>query len=71
MRKSNNSYEYIAVYVDNLAFAMNDLKKFADTLIEKFKFKLKRTGPIKYHLGMDFERDPDGTLYYAPRKYID
>jgi hypothetical protein len=39
-------------------------------LMEKYKFKLKGVGPIEHHLGCDYERDPDGTLYYGPKKYI-
>ena len=31
---------------------------------------MKGTGPISYHLGMDFFRDEYGTLCYGPRKYI-
>ena len=35
------------------------------------KFKLKGTGTITYHLGMDFLRDKDKNLCMAPRKYIE
>ena len=35
------------------------------------KFKLKGTGPIKFHLGMDFYRDEEGTMCIAPVKYIE
>ena len=31
----------------------------------------RNTGPISFHLGCDFGRDEDGTLYYAPKKYIE
>ena len=41
-----------------------------DALTQKFKFKLKGTGPISFHLGMDFFRDKDGTFCIAPKKYI-
>jgi hypothetical protein len=40
-------------------------------LTEDYKFKLKGTGPIKFHLGCDFFRDEEGVLCFAPRKYID
>ena len=33
-------------------------------------FKLKGSGPITFHLGMDFFRDSDGVLCMAPKKYI-
>ena len=29
------------------------------------------TGPVTFHLGCDFFHDKDGTLCYAPRKYIE
>jgi Reverse transcriptase (RNA-dependent DNA polymerase) len=70
MRKKGNLYEYIAVFVDDLAIAMNDLKELTDILEKKYKFKLKCTGPISFHLGMDFTRDEDNTLCISPTKYI-
>ena len=39
-----------------------DSKLIVDTLTGKYKFKLKGTGPISYHLGCDFVRDKDGVL---------
>jgi Reverse transcriptase (RNA-dependent DNA polymerase) len=45
MRKNGNIYEYIAVYVDDLAIAMKNPKVFTDILENKHKFKLKCTGP--------------------------
>ena len=71
MRKKGNLYEYVAVYVDDLAIAMKDPKEFTDLLEQKHQFKLKGTGPISYHLGMDFSRDEDNTLCISPTKYID
>ena len=69
MRKKNNLYEYIAVYVDDLAIAMKDPKELTDILEKRHKFKLKGTGPITFHLGMDFTRDDDNTLCILPTKY--
>jgi hypothetical protein len=43
MSKKNNQYEYIAVYVDDLAIAMENPKEFTDELENKHKFKLKGT----------------------------
>jgi hypothetical protein len=43
MRKKNNQYEYIAVYVDDLAITMKNPKEFTDVLENKHKFKLKGT----------------------------
>jgi hypothetical protein len=71
MRKKNNQYEYIAVYVDDLAIAMKNPKEFTDVLENKHKFKLKGTRPIAFHPGMDFTRDNDGTLCISPFKYIE
>ena len=71
MRKNGNVYEYIAVYVDDLAIAAKDPKSIIAILTDKHKFKLKGTGPITYHLGCDFFREKDGTLCMAPNKYID
>ena len=64
-------YEYIAVYVDDLLIASKDPKRIIDVSTNKHSFKLKGTGPIPYHLGCDFGRDDDGTLHFAPKKYIE
>ena len=66
----NGIYEYIAVYVDDLAIVSRDPKSIVDILENRYKFKFKGTGEISYHLGMDFFRDEDGTLCMAPKKYI-
>ena len=42
-----------------------------DTLIKKYKYKLKGVGPLTYHLGCDFGRDKDGTYYFGPIRYIE
>jgi hypothetical protein len=62
MRKLDDIYEYVAVYVDDLAIAMRNPKEFVDILEKKHKFKTKESGPISFHLGMDFSRDEDNTL---------
>ena len=43
MREVNGLYEYIAVYVDDLAIASKNPKEITTRLIEEFK--LKRSGP--------------------------
>ncbi|GAX27530.1 hypothetical protein FisN_UnNu102, partial [Fistulifera solaris] len=58
LRPSGDVYEYVAVYVDDLALAMKDPDAFVKILTDKYNFKLKGTGPITFHLGMDFSRDP-------------
>jgi hypothetical protein len=71
MRKNGELYEYVAVYVDDLAIAMKDPKSFVNILENDYKFKTKGTGPIQFHLGMDFFRESDGTLCISPVKYIE
>jgi hypothetical protein len=71
MRDKGDHYEYIARYVDDLAVASKDPGMIMDELMTKYKFKLKGTGPLTYHLGCDFFRDSTGTLCMAPRKYIE
>ena len=71
MREHNGLWEYVAVYVDDLAMSMQDPQAFVDKLINVHKFKLKGTGSIAFHLGCDFFRDDDGVLCMAPKKYID
>jgi Reverse transcriptase (RNA-dependent DNA polymerase) len=68
MRKNGYIYKYIAVYVDDLAIAMTNPKEFTDILETRHKFNLKGTGPITFHLGMDFTRDDDNTLCISPTK---
>ena len=67
MRQNGDIYEYVAVYVDDLAFAVKDSEIFVRRLEEVHKFKLKGTGPLKFHLDANFERDPDGMLCMSPK----
>ena len=71
IREKDGVYEYVAVYVDDLCIASKDPQTIVDVLQKQHKFKLKGTGTIAYHLGMDFYREPDGTLCLAPKKYIE
>jgi hypothetical protein len=71
MRRDGDIWEYVAVYVDDLAYAMRDPQTFVNVLKEQHKFKLKGTGNIAFHLGCDFFREDDGTLCMAPSKYIE
>jgi len=70
MRRNGDVYEYIAVYVDDLACAAKNPKEILETLMSKYKYKLKGVGPIDFHLGCDFGRDPDGTLWFGPKRYV-
>ena len=69
--RNGNIYKYIAVYVDDLAIAMKDPNAFTEVLKSKYKFHMKGTGPLEFHLGADFYRDKSGCLCMAPRKYIE
>ncbi len=71
MKKKRDHYEYIVRYVDDLLIISQDPKTITNQMETKFKLKLKNTGPIKYHLGSNFERDSeDNTLVMSPTKYI-
>ena len=63
-------YEYIAVYVDDLAIAAKDPQTFCNELKKKYNLKLKGVGPLEYHLGCTYKKDPDETLAADPRRYV-
>lgn len=44
--KDKSHYEYIAVYVDDLAIVMQNPKEFIDLPEKKYGIKLKGTGPV-------------------------
>ena len=72
MREANGKYEYVATYVDDLLLAMDDPKSFIDLLTSpKYNLKFKGTSEVEFHLGADFGRDPDGTLFMSPKRYIE
>jgi Reverse transcriptase (RNA-dependent DNA polymerase) len=71
MREANGLYEYIAVYVDDLAICSMDPEAIITSLQDEHQLKLKGVGPLSYHLGCDFQRDPDGTLACGPKRYIE
>ena len=62
-------YEYIAVYVDDLAIAAKDPQAFCNELKKRYNLKLKGIGPLEYHLGCTYKEDPDGTLAADPRRF--
>ena len=70
MRQNEDVWEYIAVYVDDLAIAAKDPKSICDRLTDHYKFKLKGVGPIEVHLGCDFFRNQENVLCFGPKKYI-
>jgi hypothetical protein len=71
MRRNGDVHEYIGVYVDDLAIVAKKPQGIIDELETKHKFKLKGTGSISFHLGMDFFRDSDDVLCIAPKWYIE
>ena len=62
-------YEYIAVYVDDLAIAAKDPQAFCNELKKRYNLKLKGVEPLEYHLGCTYKKDPDGTLAADPRRF--
>ena len=71
MQDKGNHWEYIFLYVDGLGIASKDPQSIVDTLINKYDFKLKGTGPIKYHLSCDYFCNKHDVLCFAPKKYIE
>jgi hypothetical protein len=64
MKRNDNIWEYVCVYVDDLAIAMENPQPFLNKLQDpenSYGYKLKSVGPIEFHLGCDFGHDPDGT----------
>jgi hypothetical protein len=61
----------IAVYVDDLAMGMEEPEAFREVLKMKYKFKLKGSGPISFHLGCGFSCNKDGIMIMSPSQYID
>ena len=65
------AYSLSAVYVDDLALALVDPKKFMNILQDKHGFHMKATGPLEFHLRADFYRDTHRVLSMALKKYIE
>ena len=66
MHQNREQYKYNAIYVDDLAFALKDPQSFIQILREKYHFKIKEAGQLKFYLGADFFRDDEGTFCIAP-----
>ena len=69
MRRVEDHYEYIGVYVDDLIVAAADPQQIFETLKETYSLRLKGVEPLRYHLGCNFFRDPDGTLCQSAEQY--
>ena len=66
LRKMRDKYKYIAIFVDELLIASEELSNIIQDLKEKFKLKIIGDGPLEYHLGCDYKLDKDGTLIAQP-----
>ena len=53
-----------------LQIAAKDPQAFCNELKKKYNLKLKGVGPLEYHLGCTYKKDPDGTLAADPRRYV-
>jgi len=60
--KNHHQLNVFRLLIDDLAIAAKDPKEIVAVLMEKFNFKVKGTGPIAFHLGMDFFWDEHGVL---------
>ena len=70
VKRKEDRYEYIAIDVDDLLIAFEELQKIIQDFREKFKLKIKGDAPLEYHLGCDYKLDKDGTLVAQPTRYI-
>ena len=70
IRDAGDCYEYVCVYVDDLMAILKNPQEFFDLLTTKYKYLLKGVGDPEYHLGGNFGRDPDGTLFWSARTYV-
>ena len=71
VRHSSNLGEYIDVYVNYLAFIVHNSQNFVDCLTKTFKYKLKGTGSVSFHLDHDFFRYDNATMCMVSQKYIE
>ena len=73
LRKNSklNLYEYIAVYVDDLCIAAQNLNELISILKSKCHLKVKGDGLLTYHLGPDYFHHSDGSMVCQLKKYIE
>ena len=60
--KDGSHYEYIIVYIDDLAIYMEDPKSFCD--------KLREVAPLNYHPGCGYTRDEDNPTNTLSKHWI-
>ncbi|SGY12370.1 BQ5605_C011g06486 [Microbotryum silenes-dioicae] len=70
VKRVDEKFIYITLYVDDGMVASND-QEFLDAEIEAFNkvYKLKRLGPVKLFLGLEFKRTSD-YIFVHQSKYI-
>jgi hypothetical protein len=71
IRDAGDCYEFVCVYVDDLMAIMKNPQEFFDSLSSKYNYILKGVGHPEYHLGGNFGRDPDGSLYWGAKSYVE
>ena len=64
LKDCGENCEHIVICVDDVLIDSKDPQNLVNTLVSKYHFKLKDTGPMSHHLGCDFGRDEDGTLHF-------
>lgn len=63
-------YEYVAPYINALAFVVKNHKAFVKNLKTRDSFRLKETRLLDFYFGANFERYSDHTLCMSLKKYI-
>ena len=71
MDTARQVWEYLATYVDDLYLAANEPEKIVEALKDQHKFALKGTGPVSFHLGVNYFRDSNNTLCCDAKKYME
>lgn len=71
MRKSEDLWKCIIVYVEDLVFGLRETAAFTKLLINKYKYKVKRTGSMLFHFVSYYLRDYDGTLCMESKNYVE
>ena len=68
--KKDGLYEYVAVYVNDLAITSKDPTSIVTDMvnISKGNFKIKALDSITFHLDCDFFQDENGTLCFVSHK---
>jgi hypothetical protein len=61
----------VRVYVDDLAIAATDPDSILKNMQQQYKLDFIGVGPLKFHLGCDFNGDEDGLLLYGSKTYIE